>query len=75
MNIHKNKMLWYNISYCIRDSYERNWNMGKDSKDIEPGKGITQESTGLCTVLFKYGDVMVHLQKWVCWNPLKPKDL
>ena len=37
--------------------------MGKDSKDIEPGKGITQESTGLCTVLFKYGDVMVHLQR------------
>ena len=23
MNIHKNKMLWYNTRYCIRASYER----------------------------------------------------
>lgn len=23
MNIHKNKMLWYNARYCIRSSYER----------------------------------------------------
>ena len=23
MNIHKDKMLWYNTSYCIRASYER----------------------------------------------------
>ena len=23
MNIHKDKMLWYNTSYCIRVSYER----------------------------------------------------
>ena len=23
MNIHKNKMLWYNSRYCIRASYER----------------------------------------------------
>ncbi len=23
MNIHKNKMLWYNTRDCIRDSYER----------------------------------------------------
>ncbi len=23
MNIHKDKMLWYNISYCIGASYER----------------------------------------------------
>ena len=22
MNIHKNKMLWYNTRYCIRASYE-----------------------------------------------------
>ena len=29
MNIHKNKMLWYNTGYCIRASYERNWDMGK----------------------------------------------
>ena len=27
MNIHKNKMLWYNTRYCIRASYERSWNM------------------------------------------------
>ena len=32
MNIHKNKMLWYNTRYCIRASYERRWNMGKDLK-------------------------------------------
>ena len=23
MNIHKNKMLWYNTRYCIRVSYEK----------------------------------------------------
>ena len=23
MNIHKNKMLWYNTRYCIKASYER----------------------------------------------------
>ena len=23
MNIHKDKMLWYNTSYCIKVSYER----------------------------------------------------
>ncbi len=23
MNIHKNKMLWYNTRYCVRASYER----------------------------------------------------
>ena len=23
MNIHKDKMLWYNTRYCIRASYER----------------------------------------------------
>ena len=35
MNIHKNKMLWYNTKYCVRASYERNWNMGKDLKGKE----------------------------------------
>ena len=29
MNIHKNKMLWYNTRRCIRDSYERSLNYGK----------------------------------------------
>ena len=27
MNIHKNKMLWYNARYCIRASYERSQSM------------------------------------------------
>lgn len=27
MNIHKNKMLWYNARYCIRASYERSRSM------------------------------------------------
>jgi len=27
MNIHKNKMLWYNTRYCIRASYERSQSM------------------------------------------------
>ena len=35
MNIHKNKMLWYNTKYCVRASYERNLNMGKDLKGKE----------------------------------------
>ena len=52
MNIHKDKMLWYNTSYCIRASYERSWNMGKDLKGKELGKGITQESTGLYSARF-----------------------
>ena len=38
MNIHKDKMLWYNTRYCIRASYERSWNMGKDLKVKELGK-------------------------------------
>ena len=52
MNIHKDKMLWYNTRYCIRASYERSWNMGKDLKGKELGKGITQESTGLYSARF-----------------------
>ena len=52
MNIHKDKMLWYNTSYCIRVSYERSWNIGKDLKGKELGKGITQESTGLYSARF-----------------------
>ena len=52
MNIHKDKMLWYNTSHCIRVSYERSWNMGKDLKGKELGKGITQESTGLYSARF-----------------------
>ena len=52
MNIHKNKMLWYNTRYCIRASYERSWNMGKDLKGKELGKGISQESTGLYSARF-----------------------
>ena len=27
MNIHKNKMLWYNTKCCIGASYERSWSM------------------------------------------------
>lgn len=27
MNIHKNKMLWYNARYCVRASYERSQSM------------------------------------------------
>ena len=30
MNIHKDKMLWYNTNCCIRASYEKSWNMEKD---------------------------------------------
>ena len=41
MNIHKDKMLWYNTKYCIRTSDERSWNMGKDLKGKELGKGIS----------------------------------
>ena len=52
MNIHKDKMLWYNTKYCIRTSDERSWNMGKDLKGKELGKGITQESTGLYSARF-----------------------
>ena len=52
MNIHKNKMLWYNTRYCIRAFYERSWNMGKDFKGKEPGKEISQESTGLYSARF-----------------------
>ena len=37
MNIHKDKMLWYNTSYCIRASYEMSRNMGKDLKGKELG--------------------------------------
>ena len=42
MNIHKDKMLWYNTRYCIGASYERSWNMGKDLKRKEFDKGIIQ---------------------------------
>ena len=52
MNIHKNKMLWYNTRYCIRASYERSWNIRKDLKSKELGKGISQESTGLYSARF-----------------------
>ena len=37
MNIHKDKMLWYNTRYCIRASYEMSRNMGKDLKGKELG--------------------------------------
>ena len=51
MNIHKNKMLWYNTGYCIRASYERNWNMGKylngKENQIEKNKRISEISTEL----------------------------
>ena len=52
MNIHKNKMLWYNTRCCIRASYERSWNIRKDLKSKELGKGISQESTGLYSARF-----------------------
>ncbi|WP_278337169.1 hypothetical protein [Dorea formicigenerans] len=40
MNIHKDKMLWYNTRCCIRASYERSCNMGKDLKGKELGEGM-----------------------------------
>ena len=52
MNIHKNKMLWYNTRCCIRASYERSCNIRKDLKSKELGKGISQESTGLYSARF-----------------------
>ena len=37
MNIHKDKMLWYNTRYCFRAFYEMSRNMGKYLKGKELG--------------------------------------
>lgn len=86
MNIHKNKMLWYNTRYCIRVSYERSWNMGKNLKGKEPGKGISQESTGLYSarfVEFRFAEVKKRIRgfqkfqqngkNWCYWPTCKNK--
>ena len=59
MNIHKDKMLWYNTKYCIRTSDERSWNMGKDLKGKELGLWISAwlrhlPEIGECFFVFKY---------------------
>ena len=65
MNIHKDKMLWYNTKYCIRTSDERSWNMGKDLKGKELGLWI---STWLSF------DMLVN-QRFSYWTGIKSKDL
>lgn len=65
MNIHKDKMLWYNTKYCIRTSDERSWNMGKDLKGKELGLWI---STWLSF------DTLVN-QRFSYWTGIKSKDL